>query len=388
MGQTTDHALGRSRKNFVKAEATFATFVKPAATDAIKTLRPIKFDAKQERVDREDNRNTRDVLERITKGVSVSWDLEAYLLPSGSAGTAPDLGPLLKIALGSETVSGGVSVTYGLNNVQALGSVSLIEEMNTISYEAAAGAWVEEVGLKVSGKQEARLTFAGGAAKYGRTTYCTLASGVATAATSMTITSGEERAIQIGTVVKIGNDSNSSAGYEITAMNYSTRVATFTPGLAGAGESGGAAVTAFAPSETTAGSPTSPTLGSMTIDAVSVPVVEFEWNLKNGIKPIDDEAGQANVTDYIPGFREVSGTFTLRGRRDHLLHLGKRWSFSTRALIVAIGTAAGRILTVNVPTAEIEFAPTEGDPVEEIMMNFPWKALGSSGEDSTTLVFT
>lgn len=382
MGQTTDHALGRSIKGFMKTETTFGTFAKPAATNAFK-LKALQIDAKQERKDRDDNRTSRSVLERITGKKEVSYSLEAYVLPSGSLGVAPNLGPAFKAAFGTETVNASTSVVYSLSAGQALGSLSIVREMNAAVMEAAFGAWVESLTLKVQGGEPPMLSMEGGASDYAHTGTGTLGAILNAAATTATITAADILNFQAGSVVAFGADNNTSAGYQVTVVNTATNVITFTPGAA-VGAANGAAVTPFVPSETTVGSQIAGVLGSLTIDAVAVPITGFELSLKNNIKAIGDEFGTALVTDYIPGQREVTGTINLRARKDQILHLGKRWGFATRDLAVTCGTVAGKKLIIDVNYAEIEFAPLEVPDVEEATIQLPFKALASAGEDEVT----
>lgn len=385
MGQSTDHALGRSRKTYVKAETTFGTQVKPAATDAFKTIKPVKFDVKLERADRSDSRNTRDVLERITRLKTVAWDFESYVLPSGTAGTAPGLDAFLKAGFGVSTNTPATSQAYTLNNVQAIGSLGITQHMNSVFQETAIGAWVEEISLKVSGKDEPKVAIKGGAKDYAHTGTSTSAGIVAAAATSFSVAAGDGRNFSVGSVFAGGADTNSGAGYLVTAV--STDTITFTPGAA-VGWASAAAIVPYVPTETTVGAPVSFTLGSMTVDSVAVPVIDFDVTLKNNMKVFNDEAFNTTISDFIPGFREITGNFTIRGRKDEILNFGKRFSLSTRALSVVIGSVAGKKLTVSIPTAEIEFAAANIPDVDEIVLPFPFKAIGSSGEDSMTWTFT
>lgn len=384
MGQTLDHALGRSRKCFAKQEVTFGTQILPVATDAFKTTKPIKFNAKIDRRNRMDNRNTRDYLERITGVTTVGWDCEAYVLPSGTAGTVPNIGKFLTNGFGKETIVGATSVTYATTNLQAMGSLTLTQNMNNVVQETAAGAWVESIGLKVSGKDEPKITLSGGAAKYALTGTTTSAGIVAGSATTMTFT--DPAAMQLGSVFVVNTDAGT--GYTVTIYNATTGAATFTP-AAVTGWANLATITPAVPTETTVGSPLSFTLGSMTLDGVAIPVIDFDCSVKNNIKPIGiDEAFNTNATDYIPNDRDVKGSFNLRGKKDQILNWGKRWNLTTRALVLVLGSVAGKKLTINIPTAEIEFSPVNIPDVDEITMPFPFTALGNAGEDAMNWVFT
>lgn len=390
MGQIQDHALGRGRKTFIKAEGTFGTPVAITTNNALKLSKPIEFVPDVAQLDRNDNRNTRDLLEQTTGLKTVKFKGESYLLPSGAAGTAPNIGPLLKNALGSETITGGVSVAYGLTNVQNMGSLSIFQQMNAVMGETAMGAFIEEITLKVSGKEEAKLSFSGMAQDYGMCGTGSITSNLVGGETSLTVAAADRYGMAKGAVIQVIGAATSNGGgngHLVTAYDPTTGIATFSPAIAGAP---GAASTfaPFLPVETTAGSPISPTLASATLDAVALPITAFDITVKNNHKPIDDEAGQATITDYIPGYRSVTGSFTLRGRKDMILHYGKRFSLATRNLSVVAGTIGGKKMTVAVPTLRVKFDAANIPDEDVVMLPFSFVGLGSTGEDSTSWTLT
>lgn len=380
MGNAIPHLLGRNRRFYAKAESSFATFAKPAGTDAIKVLKS-SFDFKQERKDRMDSRQTRSVLERITARKEVSWTLEAYLVPSGAAGTAPDIGPLLKALLGTETVNASTSVVYTPSSAQSMGSLSMVHEFNTSFMEAVRGAWVEQGTLKIDGGNEPRLEFQGGASDHGGAGVTTLDGALSGGETAVTIT--DAFSIDVGTVISIGSSTN----HEVTAVNAAGTGLTVTPAVSGA-QSNGASVTPYVPTETTAGSPIAGVVGSFTVDGTTVLITAAEVTIKNNYKALTDEAFASAVSDVIAGFREVSGTLTIRARRDVMIQFQKRKTFTTRDLVLVCGNAAGKILTVDMNQVEFEFSALEIPEAEEGTFQVPFKALGSSGEDEISLTFT
>src|SRR3990167_3839709 len=102
MAIALDYALARQRRFFVSAETTIGTFVKPAATDAVKVLKA-NIGFQPTRKDRADSRQSRSTLARITGKTTVPFSIEKYLIPSGTAGTPPDDHLLLYAAIGAYT---------------------------------------------------------------------------------------------------------------------------------------------------------------------------------------------------------------------------------------------------------------------------------------------
>jgi hypothetical protein len=377
MGITQVHALGRFQRAAAKAESVYGTFVKPAGTDAIKVL-SMGIEPMIQRRDRIDSRQTRSLMERFTGRHEVSWSLETYLLPSGTATTPPDIGPLLKAAFGVETV-GGSNVVYSLSASQAAhGSLSLVREMNAVIMEACWGAVPQVCTITVDGSNDPKISFEGFAKKYAATGTTTLSSSP-DASASFTV--ADPTVLAVNSVVKIGSLDNSGAGYKVTGISGST-ITIETTITATSGD----AVVPFFPPETVAGDPLAGISGSLAIGSDTlVPIVSLEVSLNNNFKVIGDEALTDSVTDYIAFTREVTGSLSIRARKDHLKWLASRPQFTAHDLEIIVGETAGKRFKIDIPKAEFEFEALEVPEAEEAVMSLPFRALGTSGDDEITL---
>lgn len=383
MGITTVHALGRNQKFFAAHEGTAGTFQKPAATDAMKVLMSV-MDPQIERAPRTDARSTRSLIERITGKGTISWSMTKYIMPSGTAGTPPDDHLLWYAALGGYTNSVSTSDTYSLSASQTLRTLSLTRHLNEVLQEAIWGAWVDSITINVSGGDQPKVTFEGGAMGHAGTGTSTLNGGMS-GSTTMVVQTADGRNFEKNSVVKIDDSDNSGAGFAVTV---DTARPSFTV-EASVTESSGATVVPFVPSETVAGSPLSQVLGSITFDGTTVPITALDFTIANNHKPFTDEAFQQFPNDIIPGFRDVTGNITLRARKDFILELGKRKAFATRDIVLILGSTAGAKCTVNVDRAEFNFAAADIPEAEEANIKLPFTALASSsGEDETNIVFT
>jgi hypothetical protein len=382
MGVAIPHALGREQRFYAKPETTFATAVTPASGDAVKVL-STKVSFKQDRKDRMDTRQTRSLLERITGKQAVTWEAEMYVLPSGSAGTAPDCHDLFKAATGTETTNSGTSVVYTLASTQtALGSLTLERELSSTFSQKLAGAYVEQMTLKQQGGDPPMLTFSGGAATEVLTGYSTLNGSLSGGETNITIQSADVSLFANGSIIKVGT----STGHTVTAGGGTSSL-TVSPAISGS-QSNGAAVIPYVPTETTAGVPIAGIVGSFTIDSGSVPITAFEVTLKNGLKAVSNEAFDATgATDYIVGHRNVAGSISIRVRRDLVLYIAKRKLFTTRALVITSGSVAGKELVTSIPYAEFDFSDIEVPNADEATIQLPFTALGSSGEDEISFTW-
>jgi len=374
MGSTQDHALGRNRAFFCKTESTYGTFVKPAATDAAKVLN-CSFDFKQERRNRMDSRSVRAHYERITGRKEVSWSVDSYLIPSGSSSTDPDLAPLFKAAMGASS-----SQVFSLTSGQALDSLSLIQQMNSVVMESITGAYVDTMTISMSGGDDPRVSFSGGASTHIHTS-TTTADGAGSSTTALVVDDAD--AIEVGSVIQVGS---SADNIKVTAKNGTAIT------LESASSwSDGDAVIPFTPSETTAGSPSPGITGSLTLAGNSgLEIVSFELSLANNIKAISDEAFASTVTDFIPGFRDVTGSLSVRCAKDQALEIGKRKGFGTRDLQIVSGSGTGNVCTIDLDQVEFEFSALNVPESEEVIIDLPFRALAqdAASNDELTITFS
>ena len=397
MGVSQLHALGRNRKFYVNEETTYidsenvaTDFVKPAGTDAAVILNA-SFTPAQERKVRDDARASRSALEQITGKKSATWSVESYVLPSGTAGTAPDLGPLFKGAMGTETVSGGTRVTYSLNTSQDLGSFSLTQFFNETFMETLTGCYVNSMTISVAGGEEPKVTFEGeSSGLYIPTTTspsaAQLTAGESTATvdgsgtgTSFDVHAGEGENFKPGSVISVGSDTD----LVVTAVSNDTITVDSSITFTDDDE-----VKPFAPTETVAGSPIAGILGSLTLAGNSLPITSFEVTVANNNKGIADEAFVAGTSDYVPGFRDVTGSLSIRCRRDLAIEIGKRLDFGTQAIVVTCGDTAGKKLIVEIDDAEFEVAAVDTPQSDEVVVPMNFRALATSaGEDEIVIKF-
>ena len=371
MGNAQDHALGRNRAFFLNTEATYGTFVKPAATDAAKVL-ACSFDFKQERRNRIDSRPIRAHYERITGRKEVSWSVESYLIPSGSGSTDPDIAPMIKAAMGASS-----SQVFSLTSGQALDSLSLTQQMNEVVMETVAGAWVETMTISMSGGDDPKISFDGGASTHFHTSTSTT-NGTGSSATALIVNDAD--AFEIGSVIKIA----SSADHQVT--NKVGTTLTISPA---ASWSNAVAVVPYTPAETVAGSPSPGITGSITLAGNSgIDIIGFNVSLKNNIKGIIDEAFASTATDFIPGFRDVTGSLQVRCAKDQAIELGKRKGFGARDLQIVSGSGTGNVCTIDMDQIEFEFAALSVPESEEVIIELPFTALAQDAATNDELIIT
>lgn len=398
MGTSQLHALGRNRKFYAVDETTFGTFVKPTGDNAVKVL-SASFDPSQERKNREDSRTTRSHIadDQIDGKKAASWSVEAYLIPSGDATNSttivPDIDQLLTKALGTGTATSSPSkMTYTLNSNQDLGSLTLVQHFNETFMEALTGCYVNSMTLSIAGGEEPKLSFEGGSSGTFIPTTTSSTTGASTATvdgsgsgTTVDVQSGEGKNFKVGSVIKVGSDDNGGAGYEVTGISGDQ----LTVGTSITSYTDLDAVVPFAPDETVAGQPIAGILGSLTVDGSSFPITSFEVTVTNNMKAIEDEAYQAGTTDYVPGFRDVTGSLSIRCRRDLAIEIGKRPDFTNRNVVVTCGSATGATVTTTLARCQFQVSGVETPQSDEVVIPLEFKALASTaGDNEITIAFT
>lgn len=383
MGLANNHILGRDGQMYVTVDSTFGTPVAP--TDAAGVpARVLEFNVTpvRDRLDREDASGTRSYVERIQGKKKVDWTLKSYLLTGASAGTAPNLRDVWQASMGTETVSGGTSVTYSFNDTQTgLQTLSLLNCYSTIFQQGARGVFVDGGKITASGGEPPMVEFRGGAMHEIRTSSTTLSSSPSSSDT-MTLTDVD--AVRVGSIISV----NGTGTYQVTAISGST-ITLDTSITATSGQAVAPALVAR--TSLISDAPIAGIAGSLTFDGGSaVPITAFEVDWDNGIKRLDDHFGSAVCDDIIPGRRTVTGKATFRARSDLLTYLMNAQNFAAVNIAVALGTTAGYICTVNVPQAEFDLGSINVPVAEEAMIELPFKALSSSltAADELDIVFT
>jgi len=390
MGLQVPHAVSRHLRVYAVAEGTPGTYARATAASALRA-RSLDLSGGRERVAQADAQDGLDPYDMVTGRHSANWSLVANIRPSGSAGTAPDIGPVLLAALGTETVAGGTSVTYGLTNSQTAASRSLsitgaypdgTDDGPLTAMRAVLGALVAELQIVINGSDLPQITASGPARRYVPTGYSTISSG----ATSATQAVAAAAMFNVDSVVSIDTDDNSGTGYRVTAISGSNltleaSVATTTADV----------IRPYAPLPTLAGSILSQIVATVTIGGQTYSVQSATLRVANNWSLAADEAGEDEAfSDATVGRRKIRLEVQLRARRDWMV-LHNNPSFATQAITVAVGSTAGAIMTISLPQAERVIYGAIADQADaESTMTIAWVARASAegALDALTVAFT
>ena len=392
MGVQYDHAPGEHQEFFCQPQVAQGTMVRATAAGAFNALK-LNTSYEQARIDRNDNRPTAGLVSRISGMRKVAWDCEGYLIPSGTAGTAPDMQDLFQSVFGTEAVNGGTSVVYSLSSSQTL----QLNSIHRVAYPGGSGAtalmmeslidaWVNECKITFSGSDPHKVSFSGGAARLVQTLRAQLNGAMVTSAT-MVVDTAQESFAEVDSIVTVGANTNTGTGYRVTAD--ASPSFTLEATLSAADD---AVVAPYAPTPTLAGEPIAGILGSFTFNGGAIAVTGGEVVINNGLKPIEDQAFAVEVPDVVRGRRSVTGSFNMRVRADQLHALGirKNSNFTAIDCALVLGTAAGSICTIDMDRCELGFSAVEFPEEGEATVSVPFVCLEGSRttDNAISLTFT
>jgi len=322
-----------------------------------------------------------------------TWSIVGYVAPN-AAGTAPDVGEILKAGFGTETVSGGTSVTYELKETGAPDSLQLAKHTGDGLYQSAHGAWVEQVEVAITGNELCKISARGGFASYGYVYSGATADGAQTAPdTTILLQTGDGVRIGAGAMIKFvdpddSEEDNSSAGYLVTAVDTATDIITISPTLAGNIDDN-AKIVPFTPTITTGGTPQGGIDADLSVDATSVGMISGKLTLDTGIHALDKEATTNRANRIARGQREISGEIEGYFLDENTKYLGSAWEGTTRNVIMRAGPdTAGSRMKVNTPKARMAVATItvpEADEATFKANTVPRK--NSTNGDELTIVF-
>ena len=241
------------------------------------------------------------------------------------------------------------------------------------------GCYGGEFTITGSGSDEPKISFGGtgiSMTNVGRT----LTVGTGSSSTNMDVTPGT--GLQLGSpsaTYPIQVDIGGTLNTEVTTVDATTNNITL-----GASRSwaDGEVIKPYSPALGDSGVPINGVSGSVTIGGLpasyaSMPITAFDVTVNNNTKALNDEAFTNLMTDFIPGFRSVTGNVTVRANQEQILELNKRREFDTRSVEMTLGTTspAGSYAVIYMKACEFGFGALEIPEAEEATFTLPFTAL-------------
>lgn len=364
---------------YAKAESTFGTGVVPVATDAMRVL---SFDAQHVPTWNpvNDRRGTRSPMEQVEGRSIANWSLSAVFRPSGSLGTAPDIGILMEHAMGTETVNASTSVVYTLAKAMTGKYLTVVADFDNF-HQFVVGAIVQTMRIRWGGEEQVIVVdFSGQAKAYGETGN-TAADGAGSSATALVV--DDLDFLSQYSIISIDGDDNSGAGHHVTAVNHSTETATISSHT----WSDNDVVAPFLPAPTTAGSPVAGYKGQISLDGDSTQInhVRGEIVHNTGLSLINKEHGDNEASAVTQRRRSTTFDLEFLVKEGNTNVLSEARRGVAQDLYVTLGdTAASRM---KCDLANSYFNDPRVVPADEgeQSMTFSGVALGSSGEDELAI---
>jgi hypothetical protein len=203
---------GAIQTDFVKVQTTYDTIQAFVAADGVSPIRG-SFKIEPE--------VTFEKLKEACASLSLQGEVKLnrkgkwsgqFLVKPNAAGTAPDIGEMLKAGLGVETVSAGTSVTYSLSDTVVAG-LQLLQHFPGHRQIMASGAWVEQITVEATANALVTVTFSGGFARCGWITKDVVGvGGIAAAASTCPLDDASRGCVGVGGVFQFENDDGGVAG--------------------------------------------------------------------------------------------------------------------------------------------------------------------------------
>jgi hypothetical protein len=382
-------AIARDQKILLVRETTRGVLAYPATDGSAVVTIAAGYGSMNQNpnfTDSDEVRNSRDVLDRFVDARPAgSWSFPAYIRPSGAAGTAPQDDVLYESFFGAKTVNAGVSVAYSQQLEKPSFSMWFMQD-HILRF--AKGCTVNSLSLTLNNTGGVTQDWSGGLMWMGWCGTDTVKSDVVETPDNKFITNNPKR-FEVGARIYnvTAEDDNTGAGYEITAIDYTTGEITLGTALTAAW-SADDEIAPFLPAAVEVGEPLASRLTTIDFgDDTSKRIQTMNITLNDPVQYIEDELSSDGCpTEYMEQVRDYSGTVNLYLRRADVKYFYEGFNDTELAVAIKFGKVAGKKATLNMPQVAIE-VPKVTANAPAINMAIGIKALGNTGEDSATLTF-
>lgn len=328
----------------------------------------------------DDVQNTLDLIDEFKDQMPPgTWSFDTYLRPSGTAGTAPMARAVLEAHYGVETV-GGSDVTY--SQATSKPSFSMwMQHGHTIKW--ARGCASTSLATDLSSTGAVKLSFSGECMEMGWAGTGEV-NGIVTDSPTVVLAAGDGKKYTAKSRVMFAADDNSGAGYVISSI--STDTLTMAENVTVADE---AVIKGYIPDDATTAAAVENLDTSLTVDSVATTFKTITVNYGSPVAfQSTENTGTGFAEEYVEDKRTIDTTAEIVYRQDDATYLRDAVTNETVPIVITMGTTAGKIATLNLPTTNIT-AFTEGVDGPAMSGSLTMKSRGTSaGENSSTLVFT
>jgi hypothetical protein len=246
----------------------------------------------------------------------------------------------------------------------------------------AAGAVAESKTLDCKNTDATDITFSGGFMQRGWAGTSAV-SGALSAVKPLTVTTGEGKFFTADAYVQIGDDTNSDAGYKIASV--SGDVLTMADNITC---DDAVVIKGYLPTHTRVGAPIENKNLGITLDGTAKVLKSLSVDYKDPVAWQTDEITSSGyVESYVEDERSITMSLSALFREKDLGYMYDSLNNTKTAVIATISDGAGKICTFNYPYVELDM-PKTASSSPTVSIDMTGTALGSTGEDSSTAVFT
>lgn len=377
-----NYAYGREEFVFVKKETVMGTYVAPAATDAIQVISTdIVFTPQRKRVPVKTS--LRQQLVKVNGRKSGTWSIEKYLLPSGTAGTAPDDTDLWEALMGSIT-DGASDVVYALTKEPGM-SLSILRQFGP-HQEAICGAVPGKATISWGGEEGSEPK-----AKFEGVCYDHYLSG--TDALAVAVSAADEivvvdaRQFAVGMLIDVGTDDNTGAGFLIEGIAYATNTLTLNADVASQAED--AVVKPHYLTPTTAGDIMQVINGTVTLGGSGIYLTGGSVEIDNAPKLRNNEYGLALPRGLrYPDSRIVKVSLDMYFERGALAWYNDAKRYTALDAVILLGDVAGKEVQIDLTDIEFDIPSVKIPEADEATISLTGQADGSAtGDDEVVVTF-
>lgn len=362
-------AVDRETKLFAKKETTFGVGVKPAAADFALTVGDGAITQSRTFISDAQKRNTFSRLNRFAARYEPgAFSFPIYVKPSGTLGTKPEGAILYEALFGRETVTASTKVEYFLlRTSDTRPSVTLWFNQGHWVY-MCWGAVVNQGQFSVkAGNGDdalAQLALSGLFAELRWTGTDELAVAIPStiAPGETTFTAKDASKFSVGSYLQIGSLDNAGGGFEVTAVNYTTRVVTFTPGIISTAVAVDSVVKPWLPAGTELGNPVHGRLGTAQRGTTNLPLISTEVSLDNKIKFLNEEKNGKDFADRFihEAAREVQATAEVYFDADTAKYFREHTQGTRADIVVPVGDTAAKRFRLTLKNVELDHPNLSG----------------------------
>jgi len=245
-----------------------------------------------------------------------------------------------------------------------------------------SGASCNNCAITINNEGAVMFTFSGEGMEMVWAGTSTLATASTASATTISVADGE--LYKAGSYIwnETKEDSNSTAGYEISSITGD--VLTLGTGI-GEGWSADDVIAGYLGDETAIGTAVESRLSDVYLDDVATKTRSMDLTISVPKTYLNDEIGTDFPENFVEDVRDINGSIGLYLRKADVQYFTQGFDGTQKELTISFGDTAGYRMDLVMPKAQIQVPEISQDGAAQTM-SVTFKALGTVGEDSLGII--